>query len=227
MSSEKARKKIRGVYAIVDSSFTGKYTPLDLAAIYLEAGCPVIQWRDKNRALSAENFRIFAKTAEGFMKLRSRYQFMFILNDDVSLARELGADGVHIGANDLPLVEARKQVGEDFLVGYSSHSIGEAVQAFSDGASYVAFGAVFQTQTKGPGHPVQGLERLCELVRECDEGPLVAIGGICRENFRVVVESGVSAVAMITALSLAENPGKELRWFCETFRQNSPHHCRV
>jgi thiamine-phosphate pyrophosphorylase len=112
--------------------------------------------------------------------------------------------------------QARKRLGKNFLIGYSSHSLEEAREAERRGADYVAFGAIFPTPLKGPGHPIQGLDRLREVVRAMTI-PVVAIGGIDRTNFAAVVETGVSAVAMIRALVAAKDISSEARWFVRNF----------
>lgn len=148
------------------------------------------------------------------MVLKKKYDFTFIMNDHVDIALEVGADGVHVGADDMPVDQVRRQVGAKMLIGYSSHSISEALEAQKAGADYVAFGAIFPTKTKGPGHPVQGLDRLRELVTAVPI-PVVAIGGITRGNFKNVMETGASAIAMITALTDSPNIEQEARFFVE------------
>ncbi len=104
----------------------------------------------------------------------------------------------------MPVIETRKRVGNKKIIGYSSHSLDEAIQAEAAGADYVAFGAIFPTKTKGPGHPVQGIEKLQTLVKTI-KVPVVAIGGITQNNIREVLQTGAACVAMITALTQAPN----------------------
>ncbi len=134
------------------------------------------------------------------------------MNDFVDVAAEVHADGVHVGANDMPVDEVKRRIRPGMLVGYSSHALDEARGAEACGADYVAFGAIYPTPTKGPGHPVQGLEKLREVVAAL-KVPVVAIGGITRANIDEVKATGVASVAMISALCRAENITEEVRWF--------------
>ena len=150
------------------------------------------------------------------MSFKNDFDFTFIINDHVDVALEIGADGVHVGADDMPVAEVRKKVGDKMLIGYSSHSLEEALQAEEGGADYVAFGAIFPTKTKGPGHPVQGLEKLRAVV-EAVKIPVVAIGGINKENFGQVLETGVASIAMITALTDASDIAKRSQQYTAGF----------
>jgi len=150
------------------------------------------------------------------MGFKKQYPFTFIVNDFVEIALEVGADGVHVGQDDLPIEEVRKKVGNKMLIGYSSHSLEEALKAQKRGADYVAFGAIFPTKTKAPGHPVQGLEKLGQVVKKLSI-PVVAIGGINKNNFRQVKETGVAAIAMISALTESKNIAAETQFFVSHF----------
>lgn len=177
-----------------------------------------MQLRMKNEGRGTrdeEQGRVY-DVAREIMKLKRRYDFTFIVNDFADIALDVGADGVHVGENDEAVASIRGMAGDRLIVGYSSHSIDEARRAARDGADYVAFGAIFPTRTKGPGHPVQGIDRLRELVRSVNI-PVVAIGGINRGNVRQVIDAGASAAAMITALSQARDVVEETGWFVEKF----------
>lgn len=207
-------KAIQGIYALCDTSLNPAMDHLDLAERLLAGGVPILQLRMKGET---DLGRVRA-VAEGILSLKSRYDFCFILNDYVGLAQELPVDGVHVGQDDLDPSEARQLLGPGRLIGYSSHSLGEALTAEENGADYIAFGAIYPTATKGPDHPIQGVEKLREIVGAVHK-PLVAIGGINRRNFSEVVASGVAAVAMIGALTLAPDISTEARWFVEEFRR--------
>jgi len=203
---------IKGLYAIVDSTVT---PALDLAALaedYLRGGASVIQLRDKRRIESPERSRIFRETARRIQSLKMRYTFSWIVNDDLETARAIGADGIHVGKDDPSIAECRGILGSGKIVGYSSHALEEAVLAERQGADYVAFGAIFPTSTKGPGHPVQGLEKLRRVVQSV-KIPVVAVGGINRSNIKDVLATGVASVAMISALANAQDRTAEARYF--------------
>lgn len=201
---------INGLYAIIDPAHSPQHTPVALARALLAGGCRLIQLRVKDAATRLP-------LAHEIAQLKRAYEFCFILNDDPVLARELRADGVHLGADDLSVAEARAIVGPQTLIGYSAHRLQEALDARQAGANYVAFGAIFRTATKGPDHPVQGLTRLTEVVRAVHL-PVVAIGGITRETVAATWDTGVAAAAMITALSLAPDPLTETQWFVQKLR---------
>ncbi len=205
--------RIAGLYAIVDSQWNPCATLAALAERYLEGECRLLQLRMKDVRDPGSGIRDpMRKEAEAIMRLKDRFDFTFIVNDHADLAREVGADGVHVGENDESVAAIRARHGAHLLIGYSSHSVDEARNAVDAGADYVAFGAIFPTKTKGPGHPVQGLDRLKALAASVDV-PVVAIGGITRENVHAVVDAGADAVAMITALSQAQDMVEETKWF--------------
>ena len=209
---------IHGLYAIIDPRFTGQRAPLALARAFLSGGCRLLQLRVKGPGEdSTVNSRRY-ECAREILALKREYDFCCIINDDAALARELRADGVHVGKEDMSIADARALLGPNTLIGYSAHSLAEAQAAQQAGASYVAFGAIFPTVTKGADHPVQGLTHLSEVVRALSV-PVVAVGGINRNTVGPVWDSGVAAVAMITALSLAPDPLAEARWVVQRLQR--------
>lgn len=202
------KENIQGLYAICDNTFSPQYSHLELAQKILQGGCKILQLRMK----SEQNLSKVKKVMEEILDLKKKYNFTFILNDYVELAAALPVEGVHIGQDDLPLPVTRQIMGPDKIIGYSSHSLEEALAAEKAGADYVALGAIFPTNTKGPGHPVQGLNTLQKVV-ESIRIPLVAIGGISLENILSVIKTGVSSIAMITALSQAKNVTEATQYF--------------
>lgn len=212
--------RISGLYTIVDSAFNPFDSMAALARKYLEGGARIVQLRMKNPGSVGRGTWDVGRNAEEIMKLKAEYDFTFIVNDDVDVALKVGADGVHVGEHDESVESIRRRAGDEFLIGYSSHSREEAMAAGAQGADYVAFGAIFPTPTKGPGHPVQGLDRLRELAGYL-QAPLVAIGGIVRENVGSVMDAGADAVAMITALARAQDVVAETRWFVNAVTRNS------
>ena len=194
---------IRGLYGIVDN--------VELAGSLLEGGARILQLRMKDRP-AAE----VAEVARSILRLKPRYDFIFVINDHLDLARELDADGYHGGKDDPPIDAARKILGPDKLIGCSSHSVEEAVEAETAGADYIAFGAIYRSPSKGHNHPVQGIKRLKEVVSRLAV-PVVAIGGIGRDNIKEVLSTGVVSVAMISALANAPDRVEEARFFAKFF----------
>lgn len=205
---------IRGIYALVDNSQNPALDHERIARELLNGGVRILQLRLKGET-DPENIK---RVADKIIALKKTFDFCFILNDWPELAKSLGADGTHVGQDDMPVRKARRLLGEHFLIGYSSHSLGEAVAAERAGASYVAFGAIYPTVHKGPGHPIQGVERLGKVV-ETLKVPVVAIGGIQRGNFAAVAATGVAAIAMIGALTQAADIAAEASYFVSCFEE--------
>ena len=211
--------KLQGLYAIVDAGVSLQLSLPQLALDYLKGGVKLIQLRDKKRKSSPEAYQKFCETAFQIKQFKKDFPFQFILNDDLEMALEAGADGIHIGKDDISIEECRQKLGPQKIIGYSSHSLEEALEAESRGADIVAFGAIFPTTTKGPGHPVQGTEKLKKVVESLCV-PVVAIGGIGRDNIKEVLSTGVALVAMISALAYpaSGNRIEEARWFCDQMK---------
>lgn len=203
--------KINGLYVIVDATFSPGRRHVDIAQAVLDGGGTNLQLRIKDA--TPNQYHQIQMIADEIMSLKSRYAFTFIVNDYLDVAMAVGADGIHVGENDMSVAEIKARA-PGLMVGYSSHSVEEALAAERVGADYVALGAIFPTATKGVGHPVQGIERLSALVKAVAI-PTVAIGGITRANIADVVKTGVDAVAMITAITKAPDMTAETRWFVD------------
>jgi len=187
---------IKGLYAIVDGSFPG---PVPTAEGILAGGGRVLQLRAKKMSSAR-----FLETAIAIRSLCAARGALFIINDRVDIAMMSGADGVHLGQDDLPVEAARKLLGSEKIIGVSTHNMDEACKASEGGADYIGFGPVFRTATKGDAHAVQGLGRLKEI-SSAVEIPLVAIGGISEGNMRSVLEAGADAAAVISAIASASD----------------------
>ena len=134
---------------------------------------------------------------------------LFIVNDRCDVALAVGADGVHLGQEDLPVAEARALVGPGMLIGISTHSLDQAMESEAAGADYIGFGPIFPTRTKSAPEPVVGIEQLRE-VRARVRLPIVAIGGIQVGNIRAVADAGADAVAVLSAVLAAPDPSRAL-----------------
>jgi len=141
---------------------------------------------------------------------------MFIVNDRIDLALAIEADGCHVGQDDLPAGVARRLLGPGRILGVSSHSLGEAVQGEADGADYVAVGSIFPTQTKSE-FTLVGLDLISQARRKLSV-PLVAIGGITRENVGQVIRAGADGAAVISAIGGARDPEEATRQLCAAVR---------
>ena len=185
------------LYPILDADALARAgVPLAMAAYALrDAGVRWLQYRDK-RASDAE-------VVERMRELRAIFpagEAMLLLNDRVHLCEAVGADGVHVGQEDMAAKQARKVLGPERLLGVSTHNVKQLRAALKTGAAdYLAIGPVFGTGSKDNPDPVVGLEGV-KAARALTRLPLVAIGGITSENGREVIEAGADSVAVISGL---------------------------
>jgi len=148
---------------------------------------------------------LFEENLRELPELCKEYRVPFIVNDFPELALALGADGVHVGQDDGSLVEVRSVVGEDMIVGRSTHSVDQAEQAHQEGFDYIGFGPLFPTPTK-QGRPGIGLENISRVQTSVGEHiPMFCIGGIKPENLELVLASGARNVVIVSALLQASD----------------------
>lgn len=182
------------LYAILDPDQTGGRPLASVLDAMLAGGVSVLQVRVKDRP--ADEFLRLALTVR---ERTSRAGCLFIVNDRVDIALAAGADGVHLGQEDLPLDAARPLVGKR-LIGVSTHSVEQAEEAERGGADYIGFGPMFPTRTKETGYETRGLSMLASVRRRVNL-PIVAIGGITAENVAQTWSNGADAAAMISYLT--------------------------
>lgn len=187
----------------------------------LRGGADVIQLRDKVSSSSE-----ILNGARNLKRICDAHDALFIVNDWVDIALACGADGVHLGQDDLPVAEARKLASllapeRDFLIGCSTHSLAQALRAEAQGADYLGCGPVFSTPTK-PDYSAQGLE-LVRLYREKIRIPFAAIGGIDESNVSQVVQAGANCAAVVRAVLNAPDPEAAARHLKEMM---TTHHRR-
>ena len=159
----------------------------------LRAGLKWVQYRDKEKSR-----REIYEKAIRLRKLTKDFNAVLIVNDYADIAIAVDADGVHLGQNDLPVEEARKIMGNNKIIGISTHNLEQAKEAEKGGADYIGFGPIFRTTTKDAGMP-KGTDMLKEIKRQVHV-PVVAIGGINIENIRSGLDAGVDAVAVASAI---------------------------
>jgi len=205
---------MRGVYAITDCSNLPFGTVLEKCRVILEGGATALQYRDKNS--SEETRRERALTLQALCR---RHNAPLIVNDDLELAAAIGADGVHLGADDPSCRSARTRLGAQTLIGVSCYgSVDAAHAAVADGADYVAFGAFYTTGTKLPGARPQP-----DLLRQAKAElhvPIVAIGGITPDNAGALLAAGADLLAVVAALYSASDPAEVMRRFNRLFAEN-------
>lgn len=181
--------------------------PLIILEIALQAGVTIFQLREKgDGALRDKAYVDFAKACQQLCK---QYNVPFIVNDDVYLALELDADGIHVGQDDLQLAHFRKQCPNK-IVGVSVHTLAEFEQAIADGADYVGIGPVFATKSKIDALP-PSLVFLTEAKLAYPKFPIVAIGGITTKNSHLVRQIGVNGVAVISEIIESDNIHQTVR----------------
>ena len=181
------------IYPITDRDLSGLSHSQQVAQ-FAEAGAALIQIREKHA--SSREFHEDVVHAVAIARQRG---VKIVVNDRVDIALLAGADGVHLGQDDLPPSAARRILGPNAVIGVSTHTPEQARRALTDGvADYIAFGPVFKTTTKADHEPVAGLEKLAEIRRETLGAPLVAIGGIGLENLASVLGAGADSAAIIS-----------------------------
>jgi thiamine-phosphate pyrophosphorylase len=181
----------------------------------LEAGVDVVQLRDKS--LEA---RPLLERAAIVRRRTLEFGALFLINDRVDLAIASGADGVHLGQQDLPPAEARRQVGADALIGLSTHTPAEVLRAASMEVDYIAVGPVFPTPTK-PGRPAVGHD-LVRVAAGHARQPFFAIGGIDAAALPGVLAAGARRVAVVRALAEASDPASATALLVEILRRSGP-----
>ena len=192
------------LYAVTDRAWVGRQSLYEQVESALRGGATMVQLREKQ--LDAEHI---LREARELAHLCKQYGVPFILNDNVDLALACGADGVHVGQDDLAAAEARRKLGPDKIVGVSAHNVAEALAAVRDGADYLGSGAVFGSTTKTNVHalPHETLREICRAV----DIPVVAIGGITKDNLPQLAGTGIDGVALVSAIFAAPDIEAECR----------------
>jgi thiamine-phosphate pyrophosphorylase len=166
----------------------------------IEGGATLVQLREKHMSP-----REFYKEAAQALTLAHQHGIKVLINDRVDIAMALKADGVHLGQDDLAPEAARRLLGDQSIIGFSTHNVEQAIEASSMPVDYIAIGPIFKTTSKEKADPVVGLEGLREVRFRIGDKPLVAIGGISYENAPYVFNAGADSIAVINSV-LAEDP---------------------
>lgn len=200
----KCDKKTMLLYAVTDRAWTGKQSLLEQVEAALRGGATCVQLREKT--LSDEAF--LAEALE-VSQLCRRYGVPLFINDNVEVAIQCHADGIHVGQADMAAAQVRRRVGDDMMIGVSVHSVAEALDAVRDGADCLGVGAMFSTSTKADADvlPPGTLRAICDAV----DIPVVAIGGITKHNIAQLAGTGVDGVALVSAIFSAPDIESECR----------------
>ncbi|MEE1355518.1 MAG: thiamine phosphate synthase [Absicoccus porci] len=181
------------LYAVTNRHWLGNQTLLEQVQEALDGGATCIQLREKQ--LDEENF---LKEAIEIQKLCKQYHVPFIVNDNVEIAKDMHADGIHVGQSDMEALDVRKALGNDVILGVSAQTVEQAKKAEAHGADYLGVGAVFPTGSKDDADDVshETLQAICEAVSI----PVIAIGGITQDNVKELAGSGIVGIAVISAI---------------------------
>ncbi len=217
-SATRSSPKIEGLYTIIDTSYVSLEDIRGVTKKIIEGGAKLVQLRAKD--LASDDM---LRAARVIRKITHSHDALFLVNDRIDIALLSEADGVHIGDEDIVPEEARRLLGANKLIGYSTHNAQEAKLAagltgkgFID---YISCGPVFATKTKKDARAVVGIEGL-KKVRETTKLPLVAIGGITEKNMEEVLNTGVDAVAVISELLLAQKITTKTKQLIKTIKKN-------
>lgn len=190
--------------------YTEKYSYLDSVHITLEGGCRWIQLRMKDA--SPEEILPIAEKA---LVMCREYHATFIIDDHVELAKQIKADGVHLGKLDMPITEARRILGKDFLIGGTANTFEDVLAHYQAGADYIGCGPFRFTTTKKNLSPVLGLEGYRHIALQMKEAdihlPIVAIGGITKEDIPSLMKTGITGIALSGSILRAECPIEEMK----------------
>ncbi|MCL0052738.1 thiamine phosphate synthase [Peptococcaceae bacterium] len=182
------------IYAITSEEHSLERSNIEVVEQLIKAGVKIIQYREK------EKKKLYKfKECKIIREMTKRAGVTFIVNDDVDIALAVKADGVHVGQEDLPVEEVRKIVGEGMIIGLSTHSPAQAMEAVKKGADYIGVGPIFPTKTKKDVCDPVGFEYLDYVVKNI-KIPFVAIGGIKEHNIKEVQKRGATCFAMVTEL---------------------------
>ncbi|WP_310602388.1 thiamine phosphate synthase [Anaerosporobacter sp.] len=199
------------VYAVTDRHWLHGETLYRQVEKALKGGATFVQLREKELDEDA-----FLKEAIEIKELCRQYHVPFVINDNVEIARKIDADGVHVGQRDMEAADVRSQLGADKIIGVSAQTVEQALLAQERGADYLGVGAVFPTGTKLDAVEVgyEALKAICDAV----DIPVVAIGGITKENIIELKGSGADGVAVVSAIFASEDIEGATRELCEKAR---------
>lgn len=188
------------VYAITDSLLLPDEKLFSFVEAALKGGCRWVQYRDKSKV---DHKRFYESTR--LLEICNRYQASLIINDDPTLAKKIGAQGVHLGQGDGDVKTARALLGSQAIIGVTCHnSLDLAQKAIDDGASYIAFGRFFSSNTK-PDAQMASIDLLITARQRFPDTKIVAIGGITPENARMILDAGADKIAVCHALFSAQD----------------------
>jgi len=199
-------------YFITDSNITKKSIFIDVKNA-IEAGCKIVQYREKKKDIEEK-----IKEAKEIKKI-CQEKALFIINDNIDVALAVNSDGLHIGNKDISFENARRSIGENKIIGITAHNVSEAINAEKLGADYIGLAPIFKTQTKIDSIEAIGIKEL-ESVRKNVTIPIVAVGGIKKENIKDVIKAGANSIASISAILNSDDVYNEVKEFCKLIKES-------
>jgi thiamine-phosphate pyrophosphorylase len=221
MMVDKAEKLNFDLYPVTCQALSKGRSDLEVLDALIAGGVKIVQLREKDLP-----DRDFFFLAQEFRRRTSAAGVTLIINDRVDICLVVKADGVHLGQDDLPLPKARKLLGPDYIIGASTHFYEEALQAVEEGADYINVGPVFATQTKAHVSQPVGLE-LFKEIQASVAVPVTVMGGIKLDNLDQVLRTGARRIAVVTALTQADDISAEVRRFRHRILSFSPNPATV
>ncbi|MGW8247597.1 MAG: thiamine phosphate synthase [Acidiferrobacterales bacterium] len=214
MNKSEKLSRLRGLYAIADTSQARGSELVEAVAAALRGGASVIQYRDKTTRPQRH------EEARSLRELCDRHAALLIINDDISLAADISADGVHLGREDIALDKARERLGKEAIIGVSCYNqMSRAQRLVQAGADYVAFGAFFESPTKPEA--ISADIGLITSAKRALKVPVVAIGGITPENGAALINAGADALAVISGVFAQKDPEQAAHRYAALFARSN------
>ena len=201
------------LYVIIDKRIIKDKPLIQVTREALAGGATAIQMREKKM-----KSRDLCNLASSLKKIAKKRRALFIVDDRVDIAKACDADGVHLGNKDLPINIARKLLGKKKIIGVTVRNLSQALRAQKEGADYLSLGPIFPTRTKQGLPPPRGLKAIARIKKKI-KIPLIAIGGINRNNVTKVIRAGADGVAVVSAVIRAENVRKDTRELLSRIRE--------
>lgn len=211
VSRRQLRSLLNGLYLILDERWSSRCSLPEVLREAGQAGVKLAQYRNKTGSM-----RDAYEVARSLREIAKEWGMMFFVNDRCDLAMAVEADGVHLGQTDLPLAMARNLVGQDMLIGASTHTPAQVQKATEEGADYLGFGPIFPTDTKADHDPVVGIQGM-KHIRGLTRLPVFAIGGIRPEVVTELCQAGANGVAVASGILAAGDRQKAFTRFLAPF----------
>jgi thiamine-phosphate pyrophosphorylase len=208
-------KHIGRLHVLTDTQLQKSFSHVELTEMAIRGGAEAIQFRQKHGST-----REMIETACHMKELCSRAGVKLIINDRIDIAIASNADGVHLGQDDFPILQARRILGDDRIIGGSAGNIQEAMKCLNEGADYIGFGPVYPTLSKDDAGPAKGIVVMKQVIKEMN-CPVIAIGGVNSGNIPEIISAGAYGIAVISAVCCTEDPVTATRELIEVLDRAS------